>query len=379
MPPPWIQRVAAVAAVFALMCGTAAAERGVSPTEIRIGTTAAQTGPIVAPEIAEGAKLYFDAVNAAGGVHGRKISYVVMDDGLDPRRAVENAQKLLGEGNCFLLMGNTGTGATLALIPVVEEEKAILFAPVTGSPLVREKFSRYVFHVRPSYDDEALRLVRQVKDSGVARAVLVYQDDPLGLALVDAARKAARQLNFEFAAEIKADAKHPDWDGAVAAVRQSAPQAVLLGTAGTHATRFIQAMQRASLRPTFYGLSIFSPDVIRRELGPAARGIVLAQALPSLRNPAIPVVAEYTRLLTQRSPQARPNRTEFDGYVSAKLLVEALQRAGRSLSTDALIQALETKGELRLGRIAVKHSPQQHQGSSYVELAIMDEKGELRY
>jgi ABC-type branched-subunit amino acid transport system substrate-binding protein len=140
---------------------------------------------------------------------------------------------------------------------------------------------------------------------------------------------AARQLNFKFAAEIKADAKNPDWDGTVAAVRQSLPQAVLLGTAGAYATRFIQAMQRATMHPTYYGLSIFSPGVIRRELVPAARGIVLAQALPSLRTPAIPVVAEYTKLLTERSPEAKPNRTEFDGYISAKLLVEALRRAGR--------------------------------------------------
>lgn len=374
-----IQRFAVLAAVSALVCGAAAAERGVSPTEIRIGTTAALTGPIAAPEFAEGAKLYFNAVNAAGGIHGRKISYAVMDDALDPRRAVDNARKLLGEGDSFLLFGSTGTGPTLALIPVTEQEKAILFAPITGSPLVREKFSRYVFHVRPSYEDEALRLVRQVRDGGVARAVLVYQDDPLGLALVAAARKAAQQLNFKFAAEIKAATKDPDWDGVVVAVRQSDPQAVLLGTAGTHATRFIQSMQRTTMHPTYYGHSIFIPDVIRRELGPAARGVVLAQSLPSTRNPAVPVVAEYTKLLAQRSPGAKPNGAEFDGYISAKLLAEALRRAGRSLSTESLIQALESTGEYRVGRIAVKYSPLQHQGSTYVELAIMDENGQLRY
>ena len=110
-----------------------------------------------------------------------------------------------------------------------------------------------------------------------------------------------------------------------------------------------------------------------------ARGIVLAQIMPSLRNQSVPVVAEYLKLLRERSPEATPSASQFEGFVHAKLLVEGLRRAGRKLTTESFVDAMEGLGEVSFGRFVAKYSPQSHNGSSYVELAIVDNAGQLRY
>jgi branched-chain amino acid transport system substrate-binding protein len=131
--------------------------------------------------------------------------------------------------------------------------------------------------------------------------------------------------------------------------------------------------------PSFYGFSVASPDGINRELKDKARGIVLAQIMPSTRNGTIPVVAEYIKLLRAKSPDAKPSATQFEGFVHARLLVEGLRRTGRNLTTESFIKTMEGTGEIAFGRFVAKYSPKSHNGSDYVELAIIDAEGQLRY
>ena len=133
------------------------------------------------------------------------------------------------------------------------------------------------------------------------------------------------------------------------------------------------------VKPSFYGFSVASQDVINRELKESARGIILAQIMPSLRNTTVPIVAEYLKLLRERSSEATPSASQFEGFVHAKLLVEGLRRAGRELTTQSFIKAMEGAGDIGFGRFIARYSPQSHNGSNYVELAIMDNAGQLRY
>ena len=120
-------------------------------------------------------------------------------------------------------------------------------------------------------------------------------------------------------------------------------------------------------------------DVINRELKERARGIILAQIMPSLRSTTVPVVAEYLALLRAKSPSAQPSASQFEGFVHARLLVEGLRRTGRNLTTESFIKTMEDAGEISFGRFNVKYSPKSHNGSTYVELAIVDAEGSLRY
>ena len=358
-----------------------AGDKGVTPTEIRLGASAVLSGPLGAQtkEYGVGSRLYFDAVNAEGGVHGRKISYTTLDDGFDVKRAVDNTRKLIEEDGVFMIFHSTGTAQTGAILPLLQETRTIAFGPVTGASAFREKVNPYLFHVRASYANEARRIISQLKQTGISRIAVFYLDDGLGKTLQAELRLAASAENMSFVAEIKGDPAKPDFKAAAATTEQAKPQAVIVATAGANFPNYIKAVQQTGAKPGFYGFSVASVDVINRELKQDARGIVLTQIMPSLRNTTIPAVAEYLKLLREKSPDARPSASQFEGFIHAKLLVEGLRRAGRPLSTDSFIKAMEGAGDISFGRFAAKYSPQSHNGSTYVEMAIIDNEGQLRY
>lgn len=367
---------------LALAAGVShAGDSGVTPTEIRIGTSAVLSGPLgpQTQEYGDGARLYFDAVNAAGGVHGRKIVYTALDDGFEVKRAVENSRKLVSEGKAFILFNNTGTAQTAAILPLLQETQTVLFGPVTGASEFRERFNRLVFHVRASYANEAQRIVSQLRQTGITRVAVFYQDDPFGKALLAELRNASKAQDLPFLGEVKVDPKKPDFAAAAAETAKLQPQAVLMGTAGATFPNFVKAMHAAGSKPSFYGYSVASLDAITQGLQESARGIVLAQIMPSVRNSAVPVVAEYLKLLREQASEVAPSPSQLEGFVHAKLLVEGLKRAGRNLTTESFIQAMEAAGEISFGRFVAKYGPGSHNGSSYVELAIIDAQGQLRY
>jgi ABC-type branched-subunit amino acid transport system substrate-binding protein len=370
-----------LALAFALGASASASDRGVTPTEIRLGASVVLSGPLgpQTQEFGQGSRLYFDAVNAAGGVHGRKIVYTTLDDGFDVKRAVENTRQLIEEQGVFIIYNSTGTAQTGAILPLAEASRTIIFGPVTGATAFRQKVNPYLFHVRASYADEARRIVSHLVETGISRVTVVYQDDGLGKTLLAELQQAAAAVKIKLDAEVKIDPKAPDYTAAAAAAERAQPQAVLLGIAGGTLSNFIKATLKTSVRPSFYGFSVANVDLIRRDLQEQSRGIVLAQIMPPLRNTTIPVVAEYHRLLREKDPSAVPSAFQLEGFVHAKLLVEGLRRAGRNLSTASFIKAMEEAGEISFGRFAARYSPSTHNGSSYVELAIIDNAGQLRY
>lgn len=366
---------------FALAAAAHAGDEGVTSTEIRLGASQVLSGPLGPQTVqyGEGARLLFDAVNAAGGIHGRKISFTTLDDGFDPKRAVENSRKLLDEHKVFMLFNSTGTAQTAAVLPMLKETKTILFGPVTGASALRDTVNPHVFHVRAGYANESTRILSQLKQIGVTRVAFFYQDDGLGKALLAEVRKSSAAEHLPLAVEVKVDPAAPDFAAAAAATAQANPQAVIVGTAGLTFTNYVQAVQATATRPVFYGFSVASLDGINRVLKDKARGIVLAQIMPSLRNNAVPVVTEYLKLHAARSPDTPPSASQFEGFVHARLLVEGLRRTGRELSTASFIRAMEGAGELAFGRFTAQYSPRSHNGSNYVELAIIDAAGRLRY
>ncbi|MGE0497644.1 MAG: ABC transporter substrate-binding protein [Ramlibacter sp.] len=380
--PPFAALRMALGLLLAAHAGWACAgDAGVTPTEIRIGASAVLSGPLGAQtrEYGVGSRMVFDAVNEQGGIFGRKIVYTTLDDGFDVKRAVENTRKLIHDDHVFMIYNNTGTGHTAAILPLLEESRTIVFGPVTGASSFRTQFNRHVFHVRASYANEARRIVTQLKLTGITRIGAFYQDDIFGKTLLEEVRAAAAQENLKLTVEARVDPKQPDFKAAAATMGGAAPQAVILCTAGSTVPNFIKAMRQAGNKPGFYGFSVASVDVINKILGPDAQGIVLAQIMPSLKNTSTPVVMEYQKLLADKAADAAPSASQFEGFVHAKLLVEGLRRAGKNLSTESFIKGMEAAGDIRFGRFVAAYSPQSHNGSSYVELAIIDGNGQLRY
>jgi ABC-type branched-subunit amino acid transport system substrate-binding protein len=361
--------------------GAQAVDAGITDSEIRLGASAVLTGPL-APQIlahGTGAQLYFDSVNAGGGVNGRKIVYTRVDDGFNVPQSVENSKKMIQDDKVFALFLPTGTDQTIALLPLATETKTIVFGPVSGATTLRETPNRYLFHVRASYSDEAQRIVKQLGQLGTAKVAMVYQNDSFGKTLLAEIKRAADTLKLAPITEVGIDPTKPDFQAAAAQLNKVGAQAVIMGTASGVMSNQTKALYATPLRPTIYGFSLANVDALNRELGPQARGIVIAQIMPSIRNPTTAIVTEYLGLLRSKDAQAKPSSAQFEGFVHAKLLVHGLRAAGPKLTTESFIKGMESLGEVRYEKFTARYTPQSHNGSNYVELAIVDSDGQLRY
>ena len=190
-------RYSAAAAALSWACG-AVAQVGVTADKILIGQSAGFTGSVAGTvkELTAGANAYFDAVNAKGGVHGRKIVLESMDDGFDPKRTPEVIQKLIVEKKVFALFLSRGTPTNEAAIPVLEKYKVPLIGPSTGAMSMYEPPHKYLFPVRASYRSETFKIVDQLVSMGIKKIAVVYTDDSFGKDGLSGVQQALKEKNI---------------------------------------------------------------------------------------------------------------------------------------------------------------------------------------
>jgi len=356
----------------------AAAETGVGPGSILLGQSVVLTGPQMENGLnyANGIKLYLDQINAKGGVHGRKLQIISLDDAYDPKKTAANTTKLISEEGVFALFGYAGTGSTLAALPIAEKSQVPLIAPLSGADVLREKAPRVLFVMRAGYQDELARMVEQLVTTGVKDIAIAYQDDGFGKSVLRSAEAVLAKNGLKAAAVGAIDGKTYDAGKAVAAIAKVHPGAILMGTAGKASVTFIRDYLKTGERPQFFGLSVMSAVQLRKELGPESTGIAVAQVVPSPWSSKYPVVKEYRNALGKdRQQEAHYNGLE--GYIAAKMLVEGLKRAGKDLTRDKLIVALEGMRNLDLGEYLINYSAEKHTGSTFVDLSIIRSDGQF--
>lgn len=357
----------------------AGAETGVGAGSILLGQSVVLSGPQAENGVnyANGIKLYFDQVNAKGGVHGRKLNLVVLDDAYDPKRTAQNTQKLIEEDKVFALFGYAGTGPALAALPLAEKAQIPLVAPLSGAGVLREKKSKVLFVVRAGYGDELVRMVEQLVTTGVKTIAVAYQDDNFGKSVLKSAEEALAKFQLKAVAVGAIDGKTYDAKGAVEIIARAKPAAILMGTAGQASVAFIRDYLKAGERPQFFGLSVMSASQLRKELGPDSAGIAVAQIVPSPWSSKYPVVKRYRDALGQSNTKFEPHHSSLEGWIAAIVLVEGIRRAGKEPTREKLIAALEGLRNFDVGDFLVDFSADKHTGSTFVDLSIIRSGGQF--
>jgi ABC-type branched-subunit amino acid transport system substrate-binding protein len=375
-------RTAFVPLSLILLCGAlpaAAADPGITPNSILIGQTGVFSGPVAEPALQyrAGAQLYFDAVNAKGGVHGRKIKLLSYDDKFDPKLAAENTKKLLGEDKVFALFGYIGTGAIVASMPQINEHRIPVVGALSGADGLRDPKMNLIFHTRASYLAETDKMVEQLKSTGVKSIAVVYQDDPFGKAGLKSAQGAFERQGVKPAIEAPIDMSKLDALGPTAAkVAQSQPGAIILITAGKASTAFIRAYLKTGTRPQFFGVSVLSAKALLADLGPDAHGIVIAQVVPSPLRTSYGISKEFLAA-AKKADSKDITYNSLEGYLTAKVFVEALRRAGKEVTREKLIAALESLNNYDLGGFVIDYSGGKRAGTSFVDLSIISKTGQF--
>lgn len=342
-----------------------------------LGQSAPLSGPAaeLGLQMNRGARLYFDAVNANGGVNGTRIDLRALDDGYEPVRCKANTERFLSEG-VFALFGYVGTPTCLAALPLVRDSGTPFFAPFTGAMSLREPQLKSVFHLRASYDDETGLIVKQLTSLGLKRIAVFRQNDSYGQAGLDGVLKALRAQGLQPAAVGTVERNSVDVAAAVKTIVDARPDAVVQISAYKSCAAFVRAARKAGYGGTFYNVSFVGTQALADELGRDALGVVVSQVMPYPYTQSIPVVRDYLDAV-KTAGDAKPNYSSIEGYLAARAFVEGLKRA-RSHTADGLVAALESMPTLNLGGFHVGFSSRSHVASHFVELSMLTESGGVR-
>jgi ABC-type branched-subunit amino acid transport system substrate-binding protein len=364
----------AAAASLGLFSVARAAENGVTDTEVVLGHTGILSGPLGAPikVVMAGAGLAFDAVNAQGGVSGRKIRLVSLDDELSPEKAVANYEKLLGEHRAFAFFGCVGSATTAAAAKVLSQSGAPMVAGYAVSDSAREKVMGSGYFVRATFAREAQALVQHLTTIGVTRIASACLDNPGGAEvtkLVEAAL-AAHQLKPVAAVAVKGDGSTNAAMGK--ALADSKAQAVIMYLGGAIGGEVMKSAWDAGGRQMFYGMSIVPGDVTAKLVGDKTSGLAISQVVPYPWSEVEPV-ARDDRQLAERA-KVDIGYLSFEGYVNALVMIESLRRAGRDLTRARLHAALKAM-KLRIAGMELDFTGASNTGSRFIEMVRVTKEG----
>jgi branched-chain amino acid transport system substrate-binding protein len=355
---------------------------GVSPYEIVIGSSLALGGhaSFLGTQYLHGAMCLIEQTNRDGGIHHRNIKVIAYDDGYDPPRCVANTKKLIFKDKVFCLFCYVGTPTTVKIIDIVEENKIPLLGLFTGADKLRFPFRHYIFNVRSSYYQETNAVVRYfVEEKELRRIAVFYQYDDYGFDGLKGTQIALQKYGLSPVATGSFVRGTLEVEDALDKIQSSKAQAVIMIGTYSPCAKFIKEARAREYDPLFHNVSFVGADRLVQELGDAGEGVLVTQVVPPpTQRILLPATEQYSRLLGQFYPQDKPNFVSFEGFINARVLIEALRRAGRDITREGFIRALESIQEHYVGIGAViNFGPRDHQGIDDVYLTELRE-GQLQ-
>ncbi len=367
--------------VLAPAASIALPARAQAERRLVLGQSCALTGPAsqLGLQFNRGARLYFDRLNADGGVGGRTVELRALDDGYEPDRCSANTESFIARGDVFSLFGYLGTPTSLAALPLATAAGLPFFGPLTGAEALRDPFNRYAFHVRASYYDETALIVRDLTALGLNKIAVFRQDDTYGQAGLNGVTRALRARQLEPVSIGLVKRNTVDVAAAVQAIVPTRPDAVVQISAYKSCAAFIRAARAAGYGGRFYNVSFVGTQALADELGKEALGVVVSQVMPYPFSTTTPISREYLDAVQRAGGNNQPNYSSIEGYICAKVFTEGLRRAGANPTREGLMKALETLQRFDVGGYTVNFGPRNHNGSTFVDLSMLTGDGKVRH
>lgn len=345
---------------------------------IRIGQSLPLSGPLaeLGTEYRDGMLAYFNALNAKGGINGRRVELVTLDDGYVVERSVENTRKLLDQDDVLALLGMFGSANYSALLPMINERGIPSLAPYSGSDELRMQKSPTTFWLRASYGDETEKIIDQLTTLGITKIAVFYQDDAFGKSGLAGVENALAKRKLKLAAAGAFDKTKNDVREAVKAIGAVEPQGVVMVSTYKATAAFVREMRQAGKQTQFFALSVVGYKALQAEMGQSAAGIAIAQVAPYPWSGVTAIVREFQTLPAEFAPKGGPTYTILEGYIAAKVMTEGLRRAGPQPTREKLVTALASLHNFDVGNFVVDYS-KNRLGSRFVEVTIVGSAGRL--
>ena len=346
-----------------------AEEHGVTNQDIIIGMSNAMTGPAAAlgSGVKAGAMTYFQKINNAGGVNGRKIKLISYDDGYEPLRTVENTNKLMNEDKVFALFGYVGTPTSTAVLPIINKEHMLFWAPFTGAEFLRTPVTKNIFNVRGSYYDEAETQVQYLTEKlGKKKIGVFIQNDAYGLSVKLGVEKALKKRNLEIMAEGTYERNTENIDAGLATLKSYNPEAIIMVGTYKAMAAFIKKAVAQGFKPVFLNVSFVGTAALVKELAGAGGDVIISQVMPSPHDSPLPLVHQYRQDM-HAAGHPDLDYTDFEGYVDAVVFVEVLKKVTGPLTRESFIAAAE-KLNTTVGGLTFVFTAENHQAMSKIYL-----------
>lgn len=352
---------------------------GAAHAQILIGQTVGVTGSAAATvqESMKGASLYIDHVNARGGVGGQKVEVITLDDKFDPKLTLENTRTLIEQKGVIGLFMTRGTPHTQGIVPVLEQHGVALIGPSTGAMVLHKPVLKYVFNVRATYQREVEKAITHLNTLGIKQIGVVHVDDTFGADGLAGAQAGFKANSIEALFIEKFDRAKPDYSAIAPRVAQKQPQAVVFIGTGAAVVDGIKALRAAGVTGQIVTLSNNASGGFVKALGESARGVVVTQVFPSERSVNYALIKEAMDL-AKAGGVSELTPAMVEGFVSAKVLVEGLKRAGPKPDRAKLHAGLEGIRNWDMGGLNLSYSSSDHSGLDFSDLSIIGTDGRFK-
>ena len=339
---------------------------GVTANSILIGSCSALEGSaqFLGNQTVMGATAYLHAINDAGGVFGRKIQLLAFDDSYDPDKAPACFKRMTKEG-VFSLGFFVGTPTAKVYVPMAQDERIPVVGLFTGAQLLYEPIKHYVINVRASYYVETREQIDQLWALNIRKIGVIYQNDAFGKTVLDGVKLALQKHNSAPVALGTFERNTVNIDAGLKEVMAASPQAVVVVGPYAPVAAIIKQAHAARWHPQFLTVSFVGTEEFIKEAGPDAEGTIITQVVPPYDRTDYPTVALYQKYLAKYYPSTPPSFVSFEGFVDAMVIVEGLKRAGKDVTREKFISAIESIHNMNVGlgpKLVLNYGPADHQG-----------------
>ncbi len=357
------------------------AEDGVTSDTILFGQATVLEGPASAlgQGMRIGIRAAFEEANKKGGVHGRKLELVSVDDGYEPDKSIAATKRLIEQDKVFALIGAVGTPTSAAAQPIATAAKVPFIGAFTGAMFLRNTKLENVINIRASYDAETEAWVKHLtEDLKIKKIAILYQDDAFGRAGLSGFKKAMDKRGMEIVAEGTFERNTVAVKTALLTLKRAEPEAVVMVGPYKPCAEFIKLARKIDFNPVFVNISFVGAGALAKELGPAGDGVVVSQVVPFPWDVSLKVVADYQAAIKAIDPQAQPEFVSLEGYLVGRLAIAALEKVGRDVTREALLKTIKETGRFDIGGLTMTYGPNDNEGLDNVFMTVIQPDGSFK-
>jgi branched-chain amino acid transport system substrate-binding protein len=378
---PWVLTTASIASLVLVSVFPVLAEDGVTADAIVLGQAAVLSGPAAAlgQGMKTGMQAAFEEINKKGGIHGRKMKLVSIDDGYEPEKSIVATKKLIEEDKVFALIGAVGTPTSAATQPIATAAKVPFVGAFTGAGFLRDAKLDNVINVRASYDAETEAWVRHLtEDLKIKKIAIFYQDDAFGRAGLSGLKKAMEKRNLSIVAEGTYERNTLAVKTALLNIKREDPEAVVMVGAYKPCAEFIKLSHKINFDPVFVNISFVGASALANELGEDGKGVIVTQVVPFPWDSSIKVIADYHAALKASEGKAEPEFVSLEGYLVGRLAIAALEKAGPNPTREGFLKAIKDTGKFDFGGLSMTFGPTDNEGLDQVFMTMIHADGKFK-